>query len=201
MNNFQLKEFVSRKGKLISIDGVHIGQTPKTIEFFTNLIQKNEFETIIEIGTHKGGFTYFLNKVKPLNCKLVSFEINKKIIEEQVLKENIDIRIGDCFQETFKNQIKELLKNGKKSLILCDGGNKNKEFNTFSEFIKVGDIIMLHDYQHSSSLWKKYTQQANWSFAPESSYKHIEQSVQKFSLKEYMYDEFCSTFWGCFTKK
>jgi hypothetical protein len=30
--------------------------------------------------------------------------------------------------------------------IFCDGGNKPKELLTFSQFMRIGDIISVHDY-------------------------------------------------------
>lgn len=200
MDDFTLEEFKSRKGPLIAIDNIHIGQTPKTIEMFTKLIQLHKFELIIEIGTHKGGFTYFLNKIKPTNCMLVSYEINKSKIEKKVLNENIDIRICNCFDEHVVLEIKNMLNLNKKALLLCDGGNKTKEFNTFAQYIKSDDVIMLHDYAHTPIMWNTYARAADWQFAHETSYDDIKHSINTFNLTKHMHDEFCSVFWGCYIK-
>jgi len=187
-----------RHSHMWDVDGIHVGQTPNVIDLFKNIIP--QFDTIIEIGTHRGGFTYFFNNIKSKNTELISFEINIKNIDDRVLNSEIDIVIGDCFDTQYEIMIKNKISSGGRTLLLCDGGNKNKEFNTFSKYLKPDDVIMLHDYKDSQQSWNYYCKQNDWNFAPESSYDKISDSINNNNLKKYMYDEFCSVFWGSFIK-
>lgn len=50
----------------------------------------------------------------------------------------------DCFEKI--DEIQEWIQRRGLCFVLCDGGNKPKEFNTFSKFLKSGDVISAHDY-------------------------------------------------------
>lgn len=196
----EVKEVNGRHSTLCSVNDIHIGQTPKALKLFKQLIESENFDTIIEIGTHRGGFTTYLNNIKKQDTKLVTFEISEKNIDKQVLNSGIDIRIGDCFSDESVNTIIDFIVNSGKVLMLCDGGSKNKEFNTFSKYLKPDDVIMLHDYKDSEKSWNYHCGQNGWNFPSESSYNKILGSINNNNLKKYMYDEFCSVFWGSFIK-
>ena len=38
--------------------------------------------------------------------------------------------------------------------MLCDGGDKRREFKTFHKYLKKNDIIMAHDYAPNSEVFK-----------------------------------------------
>lgn len=196
----EIVPYKGRHSNLLKINEIHVGQTPKVVEYFTEILK--EFQNIIEIGTHRGGFTLFLDSLKLPTSTLTTFELTRENIDKRILDNyNLNIEIGNCFESPTKEKIiKEITREGK-TLLLCDGGNKNKEFNTFAQYLKQGDVIMLHDYSHSSEQWKKYTKLAKWNFSPESSLKEIKETIKKQALEEYRYEEFCSVFWGSFTKR
>jgi hypothetical protein len=161
-----------------------------------------DFDRIIEIGTYSGGFTLFLHKNKKENCELISYDINAS--HNKVPKtHNIDFRIGDCFSDFVHNEIKNLIiDDSKRILLLCDGGNKNKEFNIFSKYLKINDVIMCHDYAETADEFKKFQIILNWQlFNYESSFDMISKGINEHNLIKYEhYDEFKSVLWGAFTK-
>lgn len=115
------------------------------------LTENQEIRGIIEIGTYKGALSVFLGlecyerKLKPL----LTFDIKKydelpKLFE--LLK--VDFLLQDCFSIESINRIKEYL--DAPVLFICDGGNKNREFNQFASFLPKGSIIAVHDWPHEA---------------------------------------------------
>ena len=113
-------------------------------------------------------------------------------------KHNIDFRIGDCFSFDTANEIISLIRRPPKTLLLCDGGNKEKEFNFYCEFMKPGDIIMLHDYADSNENYQRIKARLNWPSPAESFYNNIRQRAEACGLKKYNYDEMKEVLWGAF---
>ena len=157
-----------------------------------------QFSTIIEIGFFQGGFSEWLYQNKKEESNLICYDITfgRKISENK----KIDFRKGCCFAPPIKKEISELILGGGKTLVLCDGGNKTKEFNLYSSFLKPKDAIMCHDYAHSLPEFNRLKAAATWNFANESSYSQIKEAVKHHGLTPYMYEEFKSVFWGSFTK-
>ena len=189
---------MEEKNCFFKIEGVHVGQTPGIQEQFTKILK--DFNRIIEIGTHAGGLTLFLYRNKRDDCDLVSYDINHNF--NQVSKQiKIDFRIGDCFSHSIFNEIRELiLDKSKRVLLLCDGGDKNNEFKTFSQFLKNNDVIMCHDYAETIEDFNKIKEAIGWVSPPESSLDIISESINKYGLLKYHYDEFKLVLWGSFMK-
>lgn len=162
---------MEEKGSKFLCEGVHVGQTPKAQKYFKNILK--DFDRIIEIGTDVGGFALFIHLNKKEECELISYDIFDYI--NKVPKEyNIDFRIGDCFSEKTMNEIKNLIvEPNKRVLLLCDGGSKNREFNTFCQFLKPNDVIMCHDFSESQSDFSKIRFETGWDHNPESDLQSI----------------------------
>ena len=107
------------------IKNIIIGQVSAALPTFATIL--NEFELIIEIGTHRGGFSMWLYENKQKNCIFKTYEIDKSVIQLPH-DTKINILITDCFSEVCQNDIENLIKNNGKTLLLCDGGHKNEEF-------------------------------------------------------------------------
>ena len=80
---------------------------------------------------------------------------NKLVIEayggknDDIINENLDIRIENIFLENYQDipqSYKDFIQNDGITIVLCDGGDKIREFNLLSKFIKSGDFILGHDY-------------------------------------------------------
>jgi len=182
-----------------NIEGVRAGQHPEIESFFNKIIC--DFDRIIEIGTHLGGFTLYLHKNKSENCDLISYDIEANY-NEVPEHHGIDFRIGDCFKKETLLEIRDLIMEpDKRVLILCDGGHKLKEFAAFSPFLKSDDVIMLHDYGDTYQSWLPHATKVGWenNYSGES-YQGILASVILNNLAKYMSDESESVFWGSFIK-
>lgn len=179
------------------VEGIIAAQTKYVEQPFKDVL--NYFNTIIEIGFDKGGFSLWLNKNKKDSTKLVCYDIT--FTGKQVDNASIDFRIGDCFSQDVMEEIKSQVQKPGKTLLLCDGGNKQEEFRVYSKFLKSGDVIMLHDYQHSNEDYNSVMNNLGWKTPAESSYDGIKNAVSENKLRPYNYDSFKNVLWGAFEKE
>jgi hypothetical protein len=179
------------------VDNVIAAQTPTIEEIFLKIL--HEFDNIIEIGFHRGGFSLWLYKNKKIETELFCFDITFN--HKEVDNENINFILGDCFEENTKNKIKEIIQKKGKTLLLCDGGKKNEEFNTFSSYLKSGDVIMCHDYSENLNDYSELSEKINWPHPSESNYLQIKNFIELNNLQPFLYEEFKNVLWGSFIKK
>jgi len=186
------------KGPFLTVSGILAGQTPQVVNVFKKALPF--FECIIEIGGGRGGFSTFLNANKKGGARFISYEINRSRL---LLAEDspLDMRIGDCFHPATFNEIKGIISQPLKTLLLCDGGNKPKEFISFAPSLKRGDVIMCHDYCHDPKDWKDITQKIAWPTGPEVYRKDISSPILDNGLAPFKYDSFKSVLWGSFVKE
>ena len=119
-------------------------------QIFADFIERIKPARILEIGTGGGGFTYFLfTTIRDLglNCQLISYDICERTFYSKLRVEGVDIRIENVFNgDDCSQTVKDFVGQSGTTLVLCDGGNKIKEFTILSAVIKTGDYIMAHDY-------------------------------------------------------
>jgi hypothetical protein len=193
------------KESFIWIENIQAAQVPNTLNVFSKIIK--DFDLIVEIGTNRGGFSIWLNDNKKESCQFLTYDINKSCVEIPTNHRAYKcIRYADCFSTPCIEYLKNLIQTSGRALFLCDGGNKVKEFNIYSEFLKPNDVIMLHDYANSPN------EIENWNnikikydivgafHQPESSFSEIINAVEKNKLQKFMYNEFLNIFWGSFIK-
>lgn len=189
------KQNIQEQDNLI-YKNITLAQTPNIISAFTEILPN--FVNIIEIGFHRGGLSIWLNDNKPTNCNLICYDITKEYL---LVNDSIDFRIKDCYLPEVINEIKELINKPGKTLVLCDGGNKNYEFNTFSNFLKVGDVIMCHDYCDDLRDYKILQNNIKWFSQAESFHDDIKDSILNNNLEPYYYNTFKNVLWGSYIKK
>lgn len=138
----------SKEG-LISFFGQPLQQNGLSPMAISRLINETQLTRIIELGTGFGGLSILLALV---GLEFITYDIND-IRKNRPLFDalNIDFRKADVFERI--DEIKELIQKPGKTLLICDGGNKPKEFKTFAPFLKPDDIIIAHDYRYDPDTW------------------------------------------------
>ena len=121
--------------------GRRTSQNELTIPSWERVLRKVRFNTFIDIGTYNGNFSYYLL----LFCK----ERGARFYSYDVL-DHKNKRIAGYFQklDVFKNEneIGTLIRQDGISVVFCDGGDKAREIQIFSQYLKPGDIIAVHDF-------------------------------------------------------
>jgi len=193
--------------KFLSWRGVMACQSIRVTEVFTKDFLE-QFSRIIELGTHRGGFSLFL--ADHFSGNVYSFDLKRpdhymKGVGRNLMgevPENLKLSILDILSSEGQKQISDLIKEEGRSLVLCDGGNKMKELDLFSPHLKDQDVIMLHDYEHSKESLSEIRQRSEWFFDSESYRVKADPILQREGLEEHeKYADFCEAIWGSFIKK
>lgn len=213
MLNILLQKTISNKINFSRITGWHQSHPYLRLNFY-NRIQMSQvlgvylalspdfikkFDTIIEIGTYNGGLTSYLYDMKKENTKLVSYDIDGSI--NHTGRTDIDFRVEDCFENKTFVDIVAMIESVGRVLVICDGGNKPKEFNTFSKFLKSGDIIMVHDYKVDDAHWKMITDYWQWPYEFDITYDMIKNGIEENNLEPYKNEQFNFYLWTTYIKK
>ena len=168
--------------------GIYVGLNPDFLSTFKN---------VVEIGTYNGGLTSWV--FDNTDAKLISYDIDGTI--NHTNRTDIDFRVDDCFKEQAFKDIIELIQSEGRTLVLCDGGDKPKEFNTFSKYLKQGDVIMAHDYSESNEEWLEKTNYWQWPYEADTHPHSIENGIKENNLEPYKYEEMKFLLWASYIKK
>jgi len=147
-------------------NNIPVQQVPTAFEIFTSFFAKESFDYVIEIGTSYGGLSLYLHEQSLINnFKFTTYDISDSRLKRAWgnLQIPFDYRIEDCFSQTTKEEIVGVLQNNK-CLLLCDGGNKIEEFNTFGAFLSKGSYIMAHDYSPNKEYFKANISNKVWNW-------------------------------------
>lgn len=115
--------------------------------FYT--IKKHNPDIFVELGTFQGGLTLAIHEKFP-GLKIFSFDKRSHCdinIWNKIFDENVVIFLEDLLSKPNRTLLKILNRNQNKKIFLyCDNGNKTTEINTYSKYLKVGDVIGCHDW-------------------------------------------------------
>jgi hypothetical protein len=116
------------------------------------LTNNTDLSGIVEIGTGNGALTTFLGLWGlKLNIAVFSIDIKQRCNNLLLLcKLGVNVDQIDCFSDAFGVIFKICCLN--KIYLICDGGNKPKEFNTFVPQLKSGSIVSVHDWNNECSM-------------------------------------------------
>lgn len=131
------------------IEGV-MAQSPNAITLWDKVLRATQFRRIIELGTANGNFSLYLY----LWCigrgaDFYTMDIMKSWHNgNRILKDKLDFESHFYNIDIFEKQedIKTLIQGEGKTILICDNGNKIKEFKTFAPMLKAGDLISVHDW-------------------------------------------------------
>jgi len=190
---------LTENDSLSAFDGNMAQQHHNVYSTFYKLIDDTKPKRILEIGTALGGFTMFLKKVVDsfnLDTKILTFDISARPWYDDMKKMGIDVRVEDIFNDyqDIPNEIKNFIKQDGLTIILCDGGDKIREFKLLSHFLKKGDIIMAHDYAPNQDYFDNYINGKIWNWL-EIQDKDINESCMKHNLTPFMEYELRDVVW------
>lgn len=178
--------------------GFESAQHKAALGFFNSLLNDNKFDVIIELGTGRGGLTTILGLYAlSCNAKVYTFDrhISKYPEALQQLKVSVNI-VDNLFNNKNMQIVQDLIKSSNKQcLLLCDNGDKVKEFKIFSPHLKSGDVILAHDYGYDKESFKK----TGWKSC-EIVFSDIAKVAECCDLELYMQDESEKAVWLCMKK-
>lgn len=174
-------------------------QVKNYFNIFSKFFENEKIENVIEIGTSYGGLSLFLYEQSLIHgFDFFTIDISDKRMKDAWSEKTIPFvyYVSDCFTDEIFTKISNIL-SLKKTLLLCDGGNKILEFNTFSSLLQSGSFIMAHDYSPNWDYFNTNIKNITWDWC-EIRDENIEQSFE-FVQKSKYYDEFLKISWiSCF---
>lgn len=194
-----------------SYKGIMLQQHEDYQSVFSKLLETSKPARILEIGTGAGGLTLFLkDKLNEIGLKetyILSYDINTTNFDSTVhdltnlelSKENL-FGGGNDFILQRNDLIEPYIKSEGLTIVLCDGGNKIKEFNQISPLLKGGDIIMAHDYCDNTESFESDYKDKIWNWC-EIQQKDIQQICDQENLEDFMKEDFNKIVWVCKIKK
>ena len=195
------------KDSLSSYNGWTAQQNPHAFEAFFNLLSTVRPKQILEIGTALGGLTCYLDHMsKELQNEthLISYDVHGRYNYPQLRNQGIDQRVENIFTPNYsglaESSVEEFIKRNGTTLVLCDGGNKVKEFNILSQYLKVGDVIMAHDYAFNREVFLNEINGVLWNWH-EISESDIANACETHNLQPFMQDTFGKAVWVCKVKE
>lgn len=131
------------------INGLKMSQNLIAVSAWMLAIMQEKPAIVIEIGTGSGGFSSLLSHtISVYGGKLITMDTSSVISCFQMHGRVDRFFECDCFK--VDGFIRARMGDAGKCFLLCDGGNKEKEWNTFAPFLKPGDVIGVHDWINPS---------------------------------------------------
>lgn len=167
--------------------GWYVDQNSETLPAFARFFEKYPPARIIELGTYHGGLSLFLH----LYCmaegrQFVTYDKEDQRDHPEILDRlEMDFRLKNIFLPDTIAEIAALIQEPGLTVLLCDDGNKVREFRTFSPFLKMGDFVMVHDFGHGRqkrrgiAIWDTHVEEV----APENGLERTEWSGRFFDAK------------------
>lgn len=128
--------------------GTKMAQTPRAVALWEKVLSETKFSRIIEIGSYKWGMSllFYLFCIQR-KAEFYTFDIAKftppRVVRTIGLTKHF--KMIDVF--TIEEQIGALIQKEGISIVYCDGGDKARELQTFSLYLKKGDYIAVHDWK------------------------------------------------------
>lgn len=175
-------------------------------QVFYDFIEEVKPKRILEIGTALGGFTEFLFIITNelgLNTEILSYDISERPWYSEMIKKGINVKVENIFSDDWSSVNPEVIDYIKKdglTIVLCDGGWKIGEFNLLSNYIKIGDFILAHDYAENNEIFEEKIKDKIWNWH-EISNADIQEASIKNNLELYKKDTFENAVWTCRIKK
>lgn len=167
------------------------------LKYFINKNQK--IGRIIELGTARGGLSVLLGIFSLVyGCKFITYDIYDSSLYKQLFKRlDIDFRQKDVFESEI--EISNEIKDEGVTILFCDGGDKSKEFNLFSKYLKPDDLILAHDYAKDNEHFQEYFYNNIWS-CHEIDFSSIQKSIEQYNLIPFLEDLTLKAAICCFQK-
>lgn len=175
--------------------GIFSQQNKNFYPAFEKLFAQENIVRVLEIGTATGGF---IRAVRDLtNAEIITYDVIETKHKSTLEENNILVNVKSVFDDF--DTVEDYISAEGQVLVLCDGGNKIKEFDVFSRLLKSGDIIMAHDYSYDENLYQAYIKNHVWRWC-EIQYKDIALAVELNKLEPVMTEEFQEAVWTCWKK-
>jgi hypothetical protein len=174
--------------------GLPMNQNRLAVPTWSYAIEVYPPARIVELGSYGGGFTTALGvHAWRIGAEVVSYDVMQAPDERfKSLAEFLGIRFvrEDIFTDRGFNSVAECIGAPGVTYLLCDDGDKKREFNSFAPILKAGDVIAAHDYCAEERWWP-------WS---EIAREDVSGTVEQYRLQPFLQEYFDCAGWLAFRK-
>lgn len=180
-------------------------QRPYAFTAFALLLEQIRPSQIFEVGTAGGGtimcIREHLDSIGLESTEIMSFEVREQKWYPKMRECGINVIIDNIFSKSYRkldkpDVAKNFIQKEGTTLVLCDGGSKINEFNLLSDFLKMGDIIMAHDYIDTRENFLQNYKDKIWNWR-EIGDEHIDPPSERNGLTPFLKEVFDPAVWAC----
>lgn len=134
--------------------GLSVLQSWEQVGLYLRALDRFNVRLFVEVGYCIGGLQAFIvpkcGYQPGFNYLGVEYDEQFLRVQRQVRFKHPNARYveGDCFGNAFADELRAAFARvpGMRAMLLCDGGDKPKELAYFRDFMRVGDLMAIHDY-------------------------------------------------------
>lgn len=156
---------------------------------------------IVELGTYGAGFTTAIGvHAYRIGAKIITYD--QMIAPDQRFADLAKF-LGIVFRNPCdiwkcEDEIAKLIASPGISYVLCDGGDKPRELALFAPYLKPGDVIAAHDYNHMAHFTKDVELMA-WPWGEITREQGVEVATAN-GLEPFLQEHFDFAGWLAFKK-
>ena len=152
----------SRKIATIAVEKKNATQKISELSALITLLKRRKMDTVVEIGTAKGGTLYTWCKISRPDALIVSIDMPggpfgggytlndvRKFRKYKRIKQKLYFLREDSHKQTTKKRLMEILKGRDIDFLMIDGDHSyrgvKKDFHLYSPLVKQNGLIVFHD--------------------------------------------------------
>ncbi|MDM8547091.1 CmcI family methyltransferase [Candidatus Venteria ishoeyi] len=142
-------------------------QVPYEIRLFSELVEKNQPQTVLEIGTANGGTLFLFSRLADKNAHIISIDLPMGLMRLYFFirllffksiplsGQTLNLLRSNSQKLITKKKIEKILNGKKIDLLYIDADHSyegvKKDFELYSPLVTPGGIIVFHDIVHHPS--------------------------------------------------
>ena len=136
----------------------HVNALPIWDTFF----KEHGIATVLELGAGGGGFTRWISERVD---RVVSFDIQEPKSRQLDQCANVTRVVTNVFRpKGYRLVVGYIDSLPRPFLLICDNGDKIREFNTYGPLLRSDDFISAHDYCRTKEDHAKYMKNKIWQY-------------------------------------
>jgi hypothetical protein len=188
---------MKRDGMFTSYRGITMQQRAEVATTFRALFTDIRPRRVLEIGTADGGLTLLLRDLldELVGADVPLWTVDHSGVERPHLAHpSLHQLTADTF--AIRHHLVDFIGEAGPSVVLCDGGDKAREFTTFAPALKPGDVIMAHDYSPTYAFFNYMMRGQVWDWL-EITDETVASVSEAHGLTPYHQDDWQQVAWVC----
>lgn len=202
--NLKMTELLQAQNLCLTFFGLRMQQSTHALIALNRLLNSYDFKTIIELGTFMGGLSFLLT----LHCNSMKRKFYTWDIKEHnpTIKKLVNLLLGNiCIGDIISDEatikaVKGQIQSEGRTLLLCDGGAKIKEFSIYAPALKLGDFIMVHDYVEDGQAFECLRFENIW-YGYECQLADLKPIADQNGIRQVYKETFDNAVWFCGVKE